>query len=57
LFFAGVGKGVLFHLVPLPTVFPDNISAGAFNPDLGVDRLIFGDSIFKTSLDFTLPNF
>jgi hypothetical protein len=57
LLLTGVGKSMLFHFVPLPDIFPDHISAGAFDRVLVMHGLIFGDSILKTSKDFTLTDF
>jgi hypothetical protein len=47
----------LLHLVPFPAIFPDNISAGTFDPGLVVDSLVFGDAFFEASKDFTLTDF
>jgi len=57
LLFTGVGKSMLFHLVPFSTIFPDPISTGTFDKGLLVDCLIFGDSILEAAKDFTLANF
>jgi hypothetical protein len=57
LFFTGVGKSMLFHLVPFPDIFPDYISTGTFDPGLSKDGLIFGDSLLKATKDFTFSDF